>query len=140
MIKPCTDIVKAFPALAENMAATNAPGLWPRLRCVFIVKDKRDPTKTERTRVHSRCMPNLWERYFTLDKDYSRSVTRMAMRALLSEMNQIKQPQRALGRMKWLVDDQDFIRASMAAAERYGDGPLFHAIHQHFRAVCEGRG
>ena len=149
VIKPCAEIIKAFPALAEHMAATNAPGLWPRIRCVFVVKDKHDPTKTERVRVHSRCVPNLRERFCTIDKDYSREASGYAVGALLCEINLTKRPKLAPGRMRWLVDDRDLFRATMAATKRGGPLALpdalekfamFDALDQQLLALSESRG
>ena len=94
-VKPCADIIKAFPKLAERLA-TGPPELRPRLRCIVFVKDKDDPTRTERVRVHSRCVPNLRELRDTINKNYSRrAASKLAIPLLLNEINVMKEPRLA---------------------------------------------
>ena len=83
---------------------------WPRLRCLVFIKDKRDPTRMERARVHSWCVANLREVYSDLDKDYSRAVAKQAIPLLVREINELKKPEEAVRKFQLMIEAPDAIR------------------------------
>ena len=124
VIKPCADIIKHFPKLAERLAIS-PPGLRPRLRCVVFVKDKDDPTRMERVRVHSQCVPDLRGLRDSIDKDYSRrAATKLAIPILLSEINLLGDPQEAERRLRSMVKEQGLTRKVIEMAENASDASV----------------
>lgn len=70
-------------------------------------------------------MPNLRELCNTIDKDYSRrAASQLAIPLLLNEINLMRDPLEAEGRLRWMVEDHSLTRALMGVGEN-GDGMLF---------------
>ena len=70
----------------------NPPSLeWPRLRCFLFFGDE-DPTKPCHGRIEAWCAPGLQDMY-NMDKDASRSASRLAISHLLEEINVLRKPQ-----------------------------------------------
>jgi len=89
-------MVEAMPDLEDRTATPpGGPGL-ARIRCLFCFKYE-DPEL-----VHSRCpawwIENAREKYYNMNKEYSRVVSKLAIPRLVNEMNNLRDPQKAAER------------------------------------------
>ena len=121
MVQPYTDIIKLVPELEG--AVTSRAGLseWPRLHCIIFFKDKDDPSRMERARVHSWCMPNLREVYSKLDKNHSRAVAEQAILLLVKEINRLQNPEDVARVLHLMVESPGVIRPFMDMLEMDDD-------------------
>ena len=109
---PYVEIAKLAPRL-ERETIDPPPELsgLPRLRCIFFVEDKDDPTKTERARVHSWCVPDLPWVHSHLEKDYSRAIAKQAIPLLVSDINGLKKPGEVNLKFQMMIGAPDVVPA-----------------------------
>jgi len=102
----------------------------PRLRCFFIFKDE-DPTEPDYVRDLWWYLPTLQNLLYGLDKEYSRAISRLAIPALLTEINIRRQPREAK-RLFWsMAVDPDLFLALTEVAEGC-DG---EQLGEHFERI-----
>ena len=95
MIEPYADMVKIHPYLTDVSTNPPGPGL-SRFRCfLFFTYEDSDLIHAQ-----SRIMwlENVREFYYNMDKEYSRVNSMLAIPRLVTEMNILRDPQRALER------------------------------------------
>jgi len=106
-IKETTDL----PTEGIAHAVINPPDLeLPRFRCYLFFKYE-DPTRQHYGRVQSWCMQDLRKFWYTMDKDYSRAASRVAISQLKDEINFLRDPTQAVERFRILVSDQEIAKA-----------------------------
>ena len=112
-------MLASFPSFDDGMV--NPPDMkWPRLRCFFFFKG--GSTKPDHVQSTGWCVPGLRVLYRSLDKEYSRVASRLAIPQLLDEINVLRDPQLATERFKSIVMNPDVLSASMrTAAATAGD-------------------
>jgi len=117
VIQPYTEIIKLVPEVEG--AVTSRAGLseWPRLHCIIFFKDKDDPSRMERARVHSWCMPNLREVYSDLDKNHSRAVAEQVTLFLVKKINGLEKPEDVASVLHLMVESPGVIRPFMDILE-----------------------
>jgi len=113
-------MLAAVPSFDDAMV--NPPGMeWPRLCCFFFFKgDSIRPDHFQATRW---CVPRLRVLYYSLNKEYSRKIFKLAIPQLLNEINILRDPEQAAQRFRSLVMDPGVLLASMFMARmKVGDG------------------
>jgi len=93
-VKPCADVIRTFPALAEYLT-TDSPGQWPRFRCVVSSHVKNYPTQGNFVRIFPWYSQRLREVYYGLDKRHSQVAAMLAIPFLLYYINTLKEPRLA---------------------------------------------
>jgi len=141
-LEPYAEIVRLSPQV-ESMMANDPPSElsgMPRLRCLFFVEDKDDPTKMERVRVHSWSVADL--RIYSrlgLEKDYSRAIATQALPLLVNDINGLKKPEEVDLKFQMMAAVPDIVRHCLIAGDH--DGELFRQrIEQLIRERNHGSG
>ena len=85
----------------------------------------------ERRGVHSWHFPNLREVFSHLEKDYSRSIAKLAIPLLVSEINGLGEPDRAMRMLRLMIESPEVIqpflkatRSGITGDDDDGDGEL----------------
>lgn len=124
-------MLKAMSGHELEDAMFNPQGLnWSRLRCFLIFKDE-DPTEPDYIRVLWWCLPGLQGLWYGLGKEYSRTVSGLAIPELLTEINIRRQPRVAKELFRSMVANPDVFRVLMEAAEA-DDG---RSLGEHFERI-----
>ena len=101
----------------------------PRIRCIFYVQEKDDPTKPERVRVHSWCMTDLQWFCSCLEKGYSGAIAKQAIPLLVGDINGFKKPEVARSKLQWMIGVpslvQPLLAGSSVGVSGDDDGELF---------------
>ena len=83
----------------------------PRIRCIFYVQERNDPTRPERVRVHSWCLTDLQLMCRLLEKDYSRAIAKQVIPLLVTDINGFKKPQGTKRKLQLLIGLCDIVRS-----------------------------
>ena len=128
------------PMSEIEYAAVNPPGLEiPRLRCFFFFRGE-DPTKPDLGRFQTWSPKDLRERWYDMDKNYSRAASRVAISQLLSEINILREPLRAEKRFKLLVSSRDMAQPLRGEVEAGSEELLEHRFEGVLRSIMMENG
>jgi len=123
-----------LPTEGIEHAVVNPPDLeLPRFRCYLFFK-REDPTRQEYGRVQSWCMQDLRKFWYSMDKDYSRAASRVAISQLNGEINFLREPPRAEERFKLLVSDQAIAQALLGTVHA-GEGSSEQRFERILRLI-----
>ena len=124
-----------LPTEGVEFAVDNVPGHeFPCLRCFFFFKHE-DPAQPGFGRIQSWTMEDLRELWYTLDKDYSRAASRVAISQLLNEINFLREPLRAEERFGILVANQATAQELLEKMHAGNEGSLEQRFEQILRLI-----
>jgi len=109
-----------------------------RLRCFFFFKDY-DPTKPDRARSQTWSLKGLRERWYDMDKTYSRAASRVAISQLVDEINILRDPLLAEERCDLLLSSQAMVQALLVQADA-GEGSLEQRFEKILRLIMVENG
>ena len=97
-IERVADLVKMAPSITDVETDPPRPGM-SRLRCFFFFK-YGGPDESCYARSRGWWMKNLQGLCYDMDKEYSRTTSRLAIPQLMNEINFLRDPQQAEERFK----------------------------------------
>lgn len=123
-------MVKLAPQL-ETDAISPPPEFAgrPRIRCIFYVEEKDDPTRPERVRVHFWCLTDSQLSCSHLEKAYSRAIAKQAIPLLVIDINGLKTPQDTRRKLQLMIGlpgiVRSFLNVSNTGVSGEDNGELF---------------
>ena len=123
-VERIADLVKATPntGIKDWRADPPRPGM-SRLRCFFFFT-YGGPDKAGYARSRAWWKENLWELYYDMDKEHSRTASRMAIPQLMNEINFLRDPQQAEERLRLMAFGSEISWTPMETAEEDNEEPL----------------
>ena len=123
-IERVADLVGILPPdLTDAPASPPDPGS-SRLQCFFIFECDSPGGELSQAQGTTWWATNLRELSCDMDKEHSRTVSRLAIPQLINEINVLRDPQQAAKRFGIMALDPDLSWASMERAEEDVEGPL----------------
>ena len=111
------------------------PGVeFPCLHC-FLFFQNEDPTMPDHCRVQGWCMEHLQLLWYDLDKELSRTASKMAIPQLLDEINILRDPLQAKQRFRHMAENIDLSWARIRTVNEDGDDVELEPLGQYFERL-----